>query len=1171
MNNNGAEDSSDPQSVNSAGEQPEIRLDAPDQRIGATAQPQVILDRESRKTRGQRQWDGLADLVIRGSKELEYQHPYVVLGGAGTGKTSALIDAVVEYLVSGGSAEEVLFVTPSKESATRIKNEIFERVSDIDAYVATGTPVRSVHSWAFAVYRSIRQEEGENPPRLITGAEHDAQLRILLKGEVEDGASGWPADMVPALTFVGFARQLRDLILRATERGVGADRLAELGAQFSRPMWVAAGEFLRRYEQLQRLSESDNLNASELVHTVVHAMDASSAGQRVVNELREKLQLVLVDDAHNLDPAAAQFIERLIAPGTRALIAGDPDQCVFHFRGADEAFLNRHAQREDYRIVLSASRRLAEGQARAIRRLSSHLPHHASRIPVRAFADSGASTTNTAVSTPARASISATAAANSSTVRNGLRVIKAGSATAEKLHVADAVRRAHLEEGVAWEDIAVIVRGVGQISGMRRVLLSHGVPVMVDPTSVVLAEQSLVSMLLLAVEAAYRELTPAETTWLLESAVGGADPVTLRKVHRALSRAIAHLRVNGESLPVRNDGLPFQTADCVTALVSDTATAQQREDWTRFMGPIEHRVLDGVQSVIDAGKQAFAENPHAVETVLWRVWQATGLSTRLQTHALRGGTVGSQADQNLDAVMSLFDLAGDFAERNPQASLRTFVDEVRAQELPTGTRDRRGGEAEAVEILPAHAAAGRQWKVVVVAGVQEDLWPAGPTVGGLFGQLELVDYLDRGITPDTIVSRISPAVQEERRLFLVALSRASEYCLITAVDSTGEEGTTPSRFLEEIAVPGEEEEISTPQEPNLELDLGLDLGQGVGREAEAAKTSEDGQAAEDEIPAIPRVMAIEPLIAELRDALGDPRRPHQERQAAARNLAKLAKAQVFGADPSQWWGMRAPSTTERLLDREGHVRLSPSRLVALENCSLNAFLDRHRGVETDTESQRVGNAIHAIAEAIVGGLSEEDALLAGESILPLIADGPEFHRNNTIQRWREGISKLHGFITERLPGASGAGVASEKMLEIPLGELSDGTEVVLNGRIDLMITDPDGTTVVYDFKTAKSPLSAKDANDSPQLSAYQFMVMRTEGLRNNGAALVFPGTKKDVAETRQQDPLSEEEMAGYSQHLLELAEVAAGPSFLATPGKHCEFCDFAASCPAQPNGRMLVS
>lgn len=1104
----------------------QARLDAPDQRIGARSQPTVVLDRTRRGFGGVRAWDGLVGAVISGDQSLQYEHPYAVLGGPGTGKSSALVDAAVQFLTTGGSAEELMFVTASKESATRIKNEIFERVSDIQGYAATGAPVRSVHSWAFAVYRSIRQAQDEHPPRLITGAEHDAQLRILLKGEVEDGAAGWPAEMIPALPFVGFARQLRDLILRATERGVGAEELAELGVQYRRPMWEAAGNFLKRYEQLQRLSESDNLNASELVHTVVRAMNADGAGQQMAERLREKLQLVLVDDAHNLDPAAAQFVESLIAPGTRALIAGDPDQCVFHFRGADEAFLNRHASRDDYRVVLSASHRLSQPQVNAVRALTTHLPHNPSRMPLRAV--------------------------SSSETREGLKILQPNSTTAEKLHVADAVRRAHLTDDVPWEDIAVIVRGVGQIAGMRRVLLSHGVPVTVDPTSVVLAEQPLVAMLLLAVESTYRELTAAETRHLLESAVGGADPVTLRKLHRALSRAIAHIRTVGGDLPTRADGVPYQAADCLADLVSGKANEAQREQWMQFMGPIETMVLSHVVDVVAAGQQVYASNPHAVETVLWKVWQATGLATRLQTHALRGGSVGSQADQSLDAVMSLFDLAGDFAERNPQASLRTFVEEVRAQELPTGTRDRRGGDADAVEILPAHAAAGRQWRVVVVAGVQEDLWPAGPTVGGLFGQLELVDLLDRRITPDTIVSRIGPAVEEERRLFLLALSRASEQCIVTAVDNQGEEGSTPSRFLAEIA------DATTPdteEDDSLQLLAASELMQ---------------PEPEDEL-SIPRVMALEPLIAELRDTLIDSRRPHTERQDAARNLAKLANAHVFGADPTQWWGMAEPSTSEILRDREGRIRLSPSRLVALQNCALSAFFDRHRGVESDSESQRVGNAIHAIAEAIVAGLSEEDALLAGESIIPLIADGPEFHRTAVLNRWRDGVSKLYRFITARMPEVGEFEVASEKMLHVELGELADGTEVVLNGRIDLMISGPDGATMVFDFKTAKSAPSAKEAKESPQLTAYQFMVMRTEGLDNNGAALVFPGTAKGEAETLQQDKLTEEQLSDYAGRLLDLAELAAGPNFEATPGDHCSFCDFASSCPAKPNGKMVVA
>ena len=169
--------------------------------------------------------------------------------------------------------------------------------------------------------------------------------------------------------------------------------------------------------------------------------------------------------------------------------------------------------------------------------------------------------------------------------------------------------------------------------------------------------------------------------------------------------------------------------------------------------------------------------------ILWRIWQATELSNALQNRALRGGTVGAQADQDLDAVMNLFDLVGDFVERNPNASVKTFVEDVRAQELPTGGRDRRGVQPNAVEILPAHAAAGREWEFVVVAGVQEETWPTTtPTVGGLFSQLDLVDLLDNNVgaageLPSLVeitAGRVAATIAEERRLFLLAISRSRE-------------------------------------------------------------------------------------------------------------------------------------------------------------------------------------------------------------------------------------------------------------------------------------------------------------------------------------------------------------------------------------------------------------
>ena len=103
----------------------------------------------------------------------------------------------------------------------------------------------------------------------------------------------------------------------------------------------------------------------------------------------------------------------------------------------------------------------------------------------------------------------------------------------------------------------------------------------------------------------------------------------------------------------------------------------------------------------------------------------------------------------------------------------------------------------------AHAALGREWEAVAVAGVQEDVWPSLGRTGSVVGQQELVDLLDDGIEPGTPVSHAAERLAEERRLFHVAVSRARRRLLVTAVDAPDDEGA-PSRFLGEL---GEEVEL----------------------------------------------------------------------------------------------------------------------------------------------------------------------------------------------------------------------------------------------------------------------------------------------------------------------------------------------------------------------------
>ncbi|AHW63389.1 DNA/RNA helicase, superfamily I [Corynebacterium glyciniphilum AJ 3170] len=1075
-----------------------------------------------------RQWDGLASALVSGDERLDTRLPYSVLGGPGTGKTSLLVDTVVDFLDSGGTADEVMVVAPSKEAAGALRDQIADAVRSRDDYATTGTMVRSVHSWAFAFLRAVAQEDQAAraaQPRLMTGAEHDLQIRTLLRGHAEDGTGQWPEDIRPALPLVGFARQLRDLLLRAAERGVDATALAELGARYDEPMWSAAGDFLREYGQIQALSATNNLNASELLHTTLAVLDEHP---EVLERHRGTIRLVLVDDAHNLDPASGQFISRFMVPGVRSLVAGDPDQCVFHFRGADETFLTGIAADEDRRVVLSRSHRLPGGLVAAVNLLETRLPAQPTRVTVREGKTAGG---------PA-----------------GLAVRRSPSRTADTLVVTDEIRRAHVIEGVPWDDIAVVVRSTADIPVLRRALLSHGVPVKVDPTSVVLADQPLVRVILLALDALVRPLSGVEMQQLIESPIGGADPVMLRRVERAVAPLLT--------------GTGMRAMDAVTAIVTGQADAEERELWTSRFGPREQQVIERVTQVIEAGRAALDQKTATspVEAVLWAVWQAADLSSSLQVQALRGGTLGSQADRDLDAVMSLFDLAGDVVERTPTVTLETFLEDVRSQELPTGGRDRRGVRPDAVEILPAHAAAGRQWGVVVVAGVQEDSWPAGPTVGGLFGQQELVDLIDRGISPHIPVSRAAAALSEERRLFLLAVSRARIRTLVTAVDSAGDDTSVPSRFLEEI-----EDAATAGAEPE-------------GRPEDTTATAEPSPAAGPVVssmasslasalaPALPRVLALEPLIAELRDVVCDGNRAGHERDAAAHNLARLAEAGVYGANPDQWWGIAPPSTTGPAVapprgDAAPTVRISPTTLESLDDgCDTVAFL---RGLTggASTEQMKVGVLIHAVAEGFANGLGYDDARDIVADAVPYLVDGPSWTAAPLTDSCLTAVDRLYTWILER--EGLGRTVEVERTLERRIGTTDGGLPIVLAGRADRVETDAAGRSTVVDFKTGRSAKTKKEAAESRQLSAYQLLIDGEPGMTADGAMLVYPRRDTTTVTVLQQAAMSTEELEEFRALAVDAATRVTGPVFRAT-AENCESSDYACLCPACRAGEQVI-
>ncbi len=271
-----------------------------------------------------------------------------VLGGPGTGKTTLLASAAARRIAEGADPESVLVLTTSRKAADVLRADITRRLTadpeqDAPLPRTVREPlVRTVHSYAFSLLRLEAIAEELPAPRLLAGAEQDVVVRELLAGDLDEGAEDWPEQLRPALIVPGFAEELRDLLMRAAERGLGPEDLAELGHRRGREEWVAAGHFWAQYEEVTQLqgaggnalgvASAPALDAAELVTSALLALEDD---EELRERERARVRHLFVDDAHHLDPLQTQLVRMIGHTAGEFVVAGDPDQTVFTFRGAD--------------------------------------------------------------------------------------------------------------------------------------------------------------------------------------------------------------------------------------------------------------------------------------------------------------------------------------------------------------------------------------------------------------------------------------------------------------------------------------------------------------------------------------------------------------------------------------------------------------------------------------------------------------------------------------------------------------------------------------------------------------------------------------------------------------------------------------------------------------------
>ncbi|MGW5878513.1 ATP-dependent helicase [Nocardiopsis terrae] len=704
--------------------------------------------------------------------------PLLVLAGPGTGKTTTVVEAVVDRIDNRGvDPSRVLVLTFSRKAAQELRERITGRLRR-----TTREPLAlTFHSYAYSLIRREFQRMGDLPPRLLSGPEQLMEVRELLSWEFQDGAPGWPERLRPALETRGFAEELRDFLMRAQERGLGPGELAELAAERDRDDWTTAAGFLSRMNGRFDIAPVPTLNYAELVRVAANMLSDPEVQERE----RAAHEVVFVDEYQDTDPAQEELLRALAGDGRDLVAVGDPDQSIYGFRGAEvDNILDfpgrfRTLQRTDAPVVaLRTCRRSGSALLAASRGLTRRLPAVASAHGrVNAHRDL----------TPAEG------------VPDGeVHLMMADSATQEAAVIADTLRRAHLVDGVPWSDMAVLVRSSSrQLPVLRRALAAASVPVVVGSDDLPVAAEPLVRPLLGLIRHGLRpeEMDEESARELLMSPFGEADTVRLRRLVRALRRLDldrAREAGGGEDPGYRPSARLLVDAlrDPRELTLVDPAVAAPAT-----------RVAKALRTVRDLA----AEGADA-EQVLWELWRESGLADRLLRASLAGGRRGAAADRDLDAVVALFESAARYCDRLPPGTPDGFLEDLAAQEIPGDSLAERAPDGEAVRILTAHRSKGLEWGLVVVAGAQEGEWPDLRLRGSLLGVEELVDA--RSHAADSFGAALaSKLLHEERRLFYVALTRARRTLHVTCV---GGEDTDerPSRFINEMGL-GEPEQVST--------------------------------------------------------------------------------------------------------------------------------------------------------------------------------------------------------------------------------------------------------------------------------------------------------------------------------------------------------------------------
>ncbi len=474
------------------------------------------------------------------------------------------------------------------------------------------------------------------------------------------------------------------------------------------------------------------------------ALEQLRASPALLAKLRARYRFVLVDEFQDTNHAQLEMLRLLAGEGSRNLtVVGDDDQAIYRWRGAASANLVTFRRLfPDAREVV-----LADNY-----RSSQVILDAASRL--------------VAYNNPYRLEVIAGIDKRLRSPRKdgpAVRHLHFDTVSAEADGVAALIDE-RLATGFRPRDVAILVRSNDDADPFLRALNVRGIPHHWSGSRGLYAREE-VRLLVAFLRLLANPDDSVSCFYLAASELYGLVEIDLLRINRYASRKNRPLLDVLRSLPENED------------LVGVGGAA--REAGARLLGDLD-------RAASDVPRMRTGE-------VLYRFLQASGYLGRLSREAT------AEAEARVKNIAKFFDTVkayGDVAEHDRVPSFVEHLDLLReAGDDPAVAEADR--DDEAVQVLTVHKAKGLEFPIVLIVSCVEQKFPVKRRAESLELPLDLIQE----------PSGLGDAhLQEERRLFFVAMTRAKEELLLT---SAADYGTARLRKVSRFVV----EALDLPQPP----------------------------------------------------------------------------------------------------------------------------------------------------------------------------------------------------------------------------------------------------------------------------------------------------------------------------------------------------------------------